>query len=58
MSDHNQVKAFYPGVFERQSVFFISGEVPAEINDAHACGKEDVAIRATRTRRGGTRSVP
>ena len=29
--------------------------VPTELNDAHACEKEDVAFQATRTRRSGSR---
>ena len=31
---------------------------PAELYDAHACGKEDVAFQATRTRRSGSPCEP
>ena len=31
---------------------------PTELNDAHACGKEDVALQATRTRRSGSLCEP
>ena len=30
----------------------------AELYDAHACGKEDVALQATRTRRSGSLCEP
>ena len=36
-----------------------TGEMsPAELYDAHACGKEDVALQATRTRRNGSLCEP
>ena len=34
------------------------GMSPAELYDAHACGKEDVALQATRTRRSGSLCEP
>ena len=43
------------------SNILLLSSISADINDefdAHACGKEDAALQATRTRRSGTRSVP
>ena len=34
------------------------GLAPTELYDAHACGKEDVAFQATRTRRSGSLCEP
>ena len=34
--------------------FSVGAQAPSEINDAHACGMEDVALQATRTRRSGS----
>ena len=33
-------------------------EVSTELNDAHACEKEDAVFQATRTRRSGSRCEP
>ena len=39
--------------------FYLKGPPPtSEINDAHARGKADVALQATRTRRSGSLCEP
>ena len=38
--------------------FSVGVQSPSEINDAHACGMEDVALQATRTRRSGSLCEP
>ena len=43
---------------QSNNFFSVGVQSPSEINDAHACGKEDAAFQAARTRRSGSLCEP